>query len=100
MKLKNLNLFNLGEITIFTHFNYNVFAIKCDKKSFEKLNDINIDISDITIYPTGDVYICSSPKTSETNTANAKKILDRAFNYGLTVLDVYANVVKNKEDIK
>lgn len=88
MKLKNINLFNDGSITIFTHFAARVYAIKCDKKTFEMVNDINFTIDDITVYSNGDVYICTSYKTSKINSAKAKKLINKAFNNGLTVLDV------------
>lgn len=93
MRIKNLNLFNDGTITIFTHFAYSVFAIKCDKRTFEQLNDINFTIDDITVYSNGDVYICTSYKTNKTNTAKAKKLIRKAFDNGLTVLDVFGEKI-------
>lgn len=100
MKMKNLNLFNDGTITIFTHFAYNVFAIKCDKRNFEIVNDINFTIDDITVYSCGDVYICTSHKTNKQNTAKAKKIITKAFDNGLTVLDVFGEIITRDDFLK
>lgn len=100
MRMKNLNLFNDGTITIFTHFAYNVYAIKCDKKTFEMLNDINFNIDDITVYSNGDVYVCTSHKTTKKNTVNAIKIISRAFDNGLTVLDVFGKEIKKDDFLK
>lgn len=100
MKIKNLNLFNDGTITIFTHFAYKVYAIKCDKKMFELLNDINFTIDDITVYSNGDVYICTSYKTNKTNTAKAEKLIRKAFDNGLTVLDVFGEKITRDDFLK
>lgn len=100
MKIKNLNLFNDGTITIFTHFAYGVYAIECDKKTFEKVNDINFIIDDITVYSTGDVYICTSYKTNKTNNANAEKLMRKAFDIGLTVLNVFGEKITRDDFLK
>lgn len=99
MRIKNVNLFNDGTITIFTHFEHNVYAIKCDKRTFELLN-INFIIDDITVYSTGDVYICTSHKTNKTNTAKAEKLIRKAFDNGLTVLDVFGEKITRDDFIK
>ena len=83
MRIKNLNLFNDGTITIFTHFAYKVYAIKCDKKMFELLNDI-----------------CTSYKTNKTNTAKAEKLIRKAFDNGLTVLDVFGEKITRDDFLK
>lgn len=100
MRIKNLNLFNDGTITIFTHFAYNVYAIKCDKKMFELLNDINFTIDDITVYSSGDVHICTSYKTNKTNNAKAEKLIRKAFDNGLTVLDVFVEKITRDDFLK
>lgn len=100
MKIKNLNLFNDGTITIFTHVAYGVFAIKCDKRTFEMLNDINFTIDDITVYSCGDVHICTSYKTNKTNTAKAEKLIRKAFDNGLTVLDVFGEKITRDDFLK
>lgn len=99
MRIKNLNLFNDGTITIFTHFAYKVYAIKCDKKMFELLNDINFTIDDITVY-SNDVYICTSYKTNKTNTAKTEKLIRKAFDNGLTVLDVFGEKITRDDFLK
>lgn len=98
--MRNLNLFNDGSIIIFTHFAYRVFAIKCDKRTFEQVNDINFTIDDITVYSNGDVYICTSHKTNKTNTAKAEKLIRKAFDNGLTVLDVYGEKITRDDFLK
>ena len=95
----NLNLFNDGTITIFTHIAYSVFAIKCDKRTFEMLND-NFTIDDITVYSNGDVYICTSYKTNKTNIAKAEKLIRKAFDNGLTVLDVFGEKITRDDFLK
>ena len=87
-------------ITIFTHFAYKVYAIKCDKKMFELLNDINFTIDDITVYSNGDVHICTSYKTNKTNTAKAEKLIRKAFDNGLTVLDVFGEKITRDDFLK
>ena len=99
MRIKNLNLFNDGTITIFTHFAYKVYAIKCEKM-FELLNDINFTIDDITVYSNGDVHICTSYKTNKTNTAKAEKLIRKAFDNGLTVLDVFGEKITRDDFLK
>lgn len=100
MRIKNLNLFNDGTITIFTHVAYSVYAIKCDKKTFELVNDINFIIDDITVYSNGDVHICTSYKTNKTNTAKAEKLIRKAFDNGLTVLDVFDEKITRDDFLK
>lgn len=100
MKIKYLNLFNDGTITIFTHFEYSVFAIKCDKKKFEIVNDINFNIGEITVYSSGDVYICTSYKTNKTNNAKAEKLIRKAFDNGLTVLNVLGEKITRDDFLK
>lgn len=96
MKLKNLNLIDDGKITILTHIACNVFAIECDKKSFAELKDINLVVESVTICSKR-LYICTSHETSKTTTSNAKKIISRAFNNNLIVLNVFGNEIK-KDD--
>lgn len=100
MKIKNLNLFNDGTITIFTHFDYTVYAIKCDKKTFEMVNDINFIIDDVTVYSSGDVSICTPYKTNKTNTANAERLIRKAFDNGLTVLDIFGEKITRDDFLK
>lgn len=100
MRIKNLNLFNDGTITTFTHFKYSVFAIKCDKRTFEILKNINFTIDDITVYSSGDVYICTPHKTNKTNTAKAEKLIRKAFDNGLTVLDVFGEKITRDDFLK
>lgn len=96
MKLKNLNLSDDVKITIITHIACNVFAIECDKKSFTKLKDINLVVENVTIC-SKHLYICTLSETTKTNTVNAKKIISRAFNNNLIVLNVFGNEIK-KDD--
>lgn len=96
MKLKNLNLNNDGKITIITHIVDYVYAIKCDKKSFTKMKDINLVVENVVIC-SKHVYIHTSSKTTKTNTANAIKIISRAFKNNLIVLNVFGNEIK-KDD--
>lgn len=100
MRIKNLNLFNDGTITVFTHFAYSVFAIKCDKRTFEILKNINFTIDDITVYSNGDVYICTSHKTNKTTNANGEKLIRKAFDNGLTVLDVFGEKITRDDFLK
>lgn len=94
MKLKNLNLSDDCKITIITHIANYVYAIECDKKSFAKLKDINLVVENVAIC-SKHLYICTLSKTSKTNTANAKKIISRAFKNNLIVLDVLGNEIKD-----
>lgn len=96
MKLKNLNLSDDCKITIITHIVNDVFAIECDKKSFTKLKDINLVVENVTIC-SKHLYICTSSKTTKTNTVNAIKIISRAFKNNLIVLNVFGNEIK-KDD--
>lgn len=96
MKLKNLNLSDDCKITIITHIANDVFAIECDKKSFTKLKDINLVVENVTIC-SKHLYICTSSKTTKTNTVNAIKIISRAFKNNLIVLNVFGNEIK-KDD--
>lgn len=96
MKLKNLNLSDDCKITIITHIANDVYAIECDKKSFTKLKDIKLDVENVVIC-SKHLYICTLYKTSKTNIANAKKIISRAFNSNLIVLNVFGNEIK-KDD--
>lgn len=96
MKLKNLNLIDDGKITIITHIAGDVFAVECDKKSFAKLKDINLVVESVVIC-SKHAYVRTFYKTSKTNIANAKKIISRAFNSNLIVLDVTGNEIK-KDD--
>ena len=96
MKLKNLNLSDDCKITIITHIANDVFAIECDKKSFTKLKDINLVVENVTIC-SKHLYICTSSKTTKTNTVNAIKIIGRAFKNNLIVLNVFGNEIK-KDD--
>lgn len=94
MKLKNLNLNNDGKITIITHIADYVYAIKCDKKSFTKMKDINLVVENVIIC-SKHVYIHTSHKTTKTNIVNAIKIISRAFKNNLIVLDAYGNEIKD-----
>lgn len=96
MKLKNLNLSDDVKITIITHIVDDVYAIECDKKSFAKLKDINLAVENVIIC-SKHLYICTSYKTSKTNISNAKKIISRAFNNNLIVLNSWGNEIK-KDD--
>lgn len=99
MKLKNLNLIDEGKITkitIITHVVTEVFAIECDKKSFTQLKDINLDIENVTIRSEY-LYICTSHKITKTNKMNAIKIINKAFENNLIVLNVFGNETK-KDD--
>lgn len=96
MKLKNLNLFDNCKITIITHVANDVYAIECDKKSFAKLKDINLDIENVIMHR-GYLYINTSYETTKTNTVNAIKIISRAFKNNLIVLNVLGNEIK-KDD--
>lgn len=96
MKLKNLNLIDDGKITIITHVVDDVYAIECNKKSFTKLKDINLTVESVAICSKR-TYLCTSHKTTKTNTANAKKIISRAFKDNLIVLNVFGNEIK-KDD--
>lgn len=96
MKLKNLNLSDDCKITIITHIVNDVFVIECDKKSFAKLKDINLVVENVTIH-TGHLYISTLYKTTKTNTANAIKIISRAFKNNLIVSNVFGNGIK-KDD--
>lgn len=96
MKLKNLNLIDDGKITIITHVANDVYAIECDKKSFTKLKDINLTVESVAICSKR-TYLCTLYKTSKTNIANTKKIISRAFNSNLIVLNSWGNEIK-KDD--
>lgn len=96
MKLKNLNLGDDVKITIITHIRDYVYAVECDKKSFAKLKDINLVVENVTIC-SKHLYICTLHKTTKTNTANAIKIISRAFEYDLIVLDALGIEIK-KDD--
>ena len=96
MKLKNLDLTDDGKITIITHVAGDVFAIECDKKSFAKMKDINLDVENVRIC-SKHLYICTLHKTTKTSTVNAIKIISRAFKNNLIVLDVQGAEIK-KDD--
>lgn len=96
MKLKNLNLSDDCKITIITHIADDVYAVECDKKSFTKLKDINLDVENVTIC-SKHVYICTLHNTTKTNTVDAIKIISRAFKNNLIVLNVHGNEIK-KDD--
>lgn len=94
MKLKNLNFIDDSKITIITHIADDVYAIKCDEKSFAKLKDINLVVENVVIR-SKHLYIHTLYKTTKTNTVNAIKIISRAFKNNLIVLDEYGNEIKD-----
>lgn len=94
MKLKDLNLTDDCKITIITHIDDDVYAIECDKKSFAKLKDIDLDVENVTICSKR-FYVRTLSKTTKTNKVNAIKIINRAFMNNLIVLDVFGDEIKD-----
>lgn len=90
MKLKKLNLYS-DNITIIVIVYDDVFFVKCNGSTFQKIKNSHLDIDEITVSGNNDVYVYVKVKNY-----NVRFVI-KAFDTGLMVLNAKAEEI-TKDD--
>lgn len=97
MKLKDLDLTNVKTITIYLHIGNNVFAVNCDKLSFNFFHDIDLDVEGFFSSLAKHVDIFMSYGKSDLNDVLSLRLLNIAFDRKLSVLGEDANLISKRD---
>lgn len=57
MKLRNLDLYNNGIISVFVSIESRVFVIECDNSSFNLFLKKDLEVANIMVFDNNDVYV-------------------------------------------
>ena len=94
MMLKDFKLSDGVEtIAIYFHLSNNVFAVMCDRLSFNIFSDIELEVEDSIILFEHDLHIFTSYKKCFLNYVIANELIYRAFDNKLPVFDRDFNLI-------
>ena len=87
MKLRNLDLFNIGTIAIFVSIERRVFVIECDSSSFDIFSENDLEVANVMVFNDDDVYIYLAHSRNTIDTSHMIELINIAFYNILRVFD-------------